>query len=61
MLIHFGGDLDEYQDLLDRYLNETGERPACFDPALLPKLDLNGIIFYDVRHLIVQKYDVLDD
>jgi hypothetical protein len=36
ILIRFGEDLGKHQDLLDSYLNETCDRPACFDPALLP-------------------------
>ena len=59
MLIHFGKDNPgKYLHLLNRFLDEKGDLSVCFDPALLPKLDLNSIAFYDVRHLIVQKYDV---
>jgi hypothetical protein len=37
----FGEDLREHQHLLKKLLDETGNLPACFDPDLLPKLDLN--------------------
>ncbi len=49
MLLCFGEDFGEQKHFLDRFLDETGNIPACFDPDLLPKLDLNGIVFYDVR------------
>jgi hypothetical protein len=49
MLLCFGEDFGGHQHLLDKFLDKTGNLPACFDPDLLPKLDLNGIVFYDVR------------
>jgi hypothetical protein len=49
MLLCFGEDFGENQHLLDKLLDETGNLPACFDPDILPKLDLNQIAFYDMR------------
>ena len=49
MLLRFGEDLSEHQYLLDKLLDETGNLPPCFNPDLLPKLDINQIVFYDVR------------
>ena len=49
MHLRFGEDLSEHQHLLDKLLDETGDLPLCFNPDLLPKLDINGIVFYDVR------------
>ena len=51
MLLRFGEDLSEHQHqhLLIKLLGETGDLPPCFDSALHPTLDINGIVFYDVR------------
>jgi hypothetical protein len=49
MLLHFGEDLGEHQHLLDTLLDKMGNLSVCFDQDLLPKLDLNGIVLYDVR------------
>ena len=49
MLLRLGEDLSEHQHLLDKLLDETGDLPPYFNPDLLPKLDINEIVFYDVR------------
>jgi hypothetical protein len=49
MLLRFGEDFGEHQHFFGQLLDETGDLPACFDPDLLPKLDLNRIVFHDVR------------
>ncbi len=49
ILLYFGEDFGEHQHLLDKFLDKTRNLPASFDSDLLPKLDLNRIVAYDVR------------